>query len=189
MEELSPQSGALALVTNLVMAWNTHQRQTTLDHWRATGERQVDADTLSQLTPIGFKHINFDGVLTFSLGRHRARILPSSPPPDAPDRALGRIQRMLSLLLQGGAASGTFDIDCTGRPMMRVIVHFPYLLRTSQPGSFCVGCIEALSSRQAREELPTASAESLATQVMAPAVLRVCRANNNREPRRPCRLP
>jgi hypothetical protein len=26
-EELSAQSGALALVTNLVMAWNTHQMQ------------------------------------------------------------------------------------------------------------------------------------------------------------------
>ena len=30
-EELSAQSGALALVTNLVMAWNTHQMQATLD--------------------------------------------------------------------------------------------------------------------------------------------------------------
>jgi TnpA family transposase len=40
-EELIAQSGALALVTNLVMAWNTHQMQATLDCWRAEG-RQID---------------------------------------------------------------------------------------------------------------------------------------------------
>jgi hypothetical protein len=32
-------------VTNLVMAWNTHQMQATLDRWRLTGERQVDSET------------------------------------------------------------------------------------------------------------------------------------------------
>lgn len=40
-DELNAQSGALALVTNLVMAWNTHQMQGTLDRWQATGERRV----------------------------------------------------------------------------------------------------------------------------------------------------
>jgi hypothetical protein len=89
VEELSAQSGALALVTNLVMAWNTHHMQATLDHWRSTGQREVDADTLSHLTPMGFEHINFEGVLAFALGRHRARILPSSPSPDVPDAAVG----------------------------------------------------------------------------------------------------
>jgi len=70
------------------MAWNTHQMQATLDRWRATGEREIDAAVLSHLTPMGFEHINFDGVLTFPLGRHRARILPSCPPPEAPDRVV-----------------------------------------------------------------------------------------------------
>jgi len=88
-EELSAQSGALALVTNLVMAWNTHQMQATLDRWRITGERKVDATLLSHITPTGFDNVNFDGVLVFSLGQHRARILPSSPPPETPDRAVG----------------------------------------------------------------------------------------------------
>ncbi|HEU4692186.1 MAG TPA: Tn3 family transposase [Vicinamibacterales bacterium] len=88
-EELSAQSGALALVKNLVMAWNTHQMQGTLDRWQATGERQVDASTAAHLTPMGFEHINFDGVLAFPLSRHRARILPSSSPPAASNQAVG----------------------------------------------------------------------------------------------------
>jgi len=75
-EELGVQTGALALVTNLVMAWNTHQMQDTLDRWRMTGERQIDSETVRHLTPMGFEHINFDGVLSFTLDRHRARILP-----------------------------------------------------------------------------------------------------------------
>src|ERR1017187_253322 len=89
IEELGAQSGALALVTNLVMAWNTHQMQATLDRWRTTGARKVEAVVLSHITPTGFDHVNFDGVLAFSLEQHRARILPSSPPPEAPDRAVG----------------------------------------------------------------------------------------------------
>jgi hypothetical protein len=87
---LGAQSGALALalVTNLVMAWNTHQMQATLDRWRTSGGRNVDPAILSHITPMGFEKVNFDGVLAFSLEQHRARILPSSSPPAAPDRAI-----------------------------------------------------------------------------------------------------
>jgi hypothetical protein len=35
-----------------------------------------------------FDKVNFDGVLAFSLGQHRARILPSSSPPEVSDRAV-----------------------------------------------------------------------------------------------------
>jgi hypothetical protein len=44
--------------------------------------------------------VNFDGVLAFSLEQHRARILPSSPPPEAPDRAVGSVKR--SMLINEG---------------------------------------------------------------------------------------
>jgi Tn3 transposase DDE domain len=70
------------------MAWNTHQMQATLDRWRTSGEREVDAAILSHITPTGFDDINFDGVLAFSLEQHRARILPSSSPPEMPDRVV-----------------------------------------------------------------------------------------------------
>jgi TnpA family transposase len=79
-EELIAQSGTLSLVTNLVMAWNTHQLQATLDRWRAEG-RQIDPQILHHITPMGFEGINFGGILVFPMERYRARWLPSSSPP------------------------------------------------------------------------------------------------------------
>src|SRR6202453_2912351 len=79
-EELIAQSGALALVTNLVMAWNTHQMQATLDRWRVQN-REIDPQILHHITPMGFEGINFDGILVFPVERYRSRLLPSSPPP------------------------------------------------------------------------------------------------------------
>ena len=79
-EALVAQSGALALVTNLVMAWNTHQMQATLDLWLTQG-RQIDSQVLHHITPMGFETINFGGVLVFPMDRYRSRLLPSSPPP------------------------------------------------------------------------------------------------------------
>jgi hypothetical protein len=43
----------------------------------------VDAEVLSHLTPMGFEHINFDGLLVFTLAAHRAQILPTSEPAGA----------------------------------------------------------------------------------------------------------
>lgn len=79
-EELIAQSGALALVTNLVMAWNTHQMQATLDRWRGEG-RSIDRQILHHITPMGFEGINFGGILVFPVDRYRSRLLPSSPSP------------------------------------------------------------------------------------------------------------
>jgi Tn3 transposase DDE domain len=70
------------------MAWNTHQMQATLDRWRTSGERNVESSILSHITPTGFDKVNFDGVLAFSLEQHRARILPSSSPPEVPIRGV-----------------------------------------------------------------------------------------------------
>ncbi len=82
-EELIAQSGALALVTNLVMAWNTHQMQAILDCWRAQGP-QIDPQILHHITPMGFEGINFGGILVFPMERYRSRLLPSSPPRSTP---------------------------------------------------------------------------------------------------------
>ena len=78
-EELIAQSGALSLVTNLVMAWNTHQMQLTLGRWCAEG-RDIDPQILHHITPMGFEHINIAGILVFPMERYRARLLPSSTP-------------------------------------------------------------------------------------------------------------
>jgi hypothetical protein len=81
-EELIAQSGALALVTNLVMAWNTHQMQATLDRWRAKG-REIDPQILHHITPMGFEGINFGASWSFPLtgtGRDYSRRARHRPP-------------------------------------------------------------------------------------------------------------
>lgn len=72
-EEVIAQSGALVLVTNLVMAWNTHHMQATLDRWRLQN-REIDPQILHHITPMGFEGINFGGILVFPLARHRSRL-------------------------------------------------------------------------------------------------------------------
>jgi len=79
-EELSAQSGALALVTNLVIAWNTHALQVTLNRWHAEFGKKIDRATLRHITPMGFEHINFNGVLIFPRDRFRNRLMPSNTP-------------------------------------------------------------------------------------------------------------
>ena len=60
------------MVTNLVMAWNTHQMQATSDRWRAEG-RDIDQKILHHITPMGFEGINFGGKSMFPLQRDTDR--------------------------------------------------------------------------------------------------------------------
>ena len=82
--ELSAQSGALAPVTNLVMGWNTHAMQATLNRWHSEQGKKSDRATLRHITPMGYKPIKFNGMLLFPLDRFRNRLLPSSTPPAQP---------------------------------------------------------------------------------------------------------
>jgi TnpA family transposase len=70
-EELGTISGALTLLANIVMAWNTHHLQVMLD--RAPGDHPDEV--VSRLAPIGHKHINMRGILTFDLARYRSSLL------------------------------------------------------------------------------------------------------------------
>jgi hypothetical protein len=63
--------GALTLLANIVMAWNTHHLQVMLD--RAPGDHPDEV--VSRLAPIGHKHINMRGILTFDLARYRSNLL------------------------------------------------------------------------------------------------------------------
>ena len=72
-EELGAISGALTLLANIVMAWNTHRIQAVIDR---TPNDHPD-DVLSRLAPIGHKHINMRGILTFDLARYSVQ--PASP--------------------------------------------------------------------------------------------------------------
>jgi hypothetical protein len=64
-EQLGAISGALTLLANIVMAWNTHRLQSVLDRALAA---YPDA-ALRRITPIGHQRINPRGILTFDLTR------------------------------------------------------------------------------------------------------------------------
>ena len=74
-EELSAQSHCLALCTNLVMAYNTSCLQRTLDAWRKTSARQIDTGILRFISPMGFEHINFNGVIVFPFQHYADQLL------------------------------------------------------------------------------------------------------------------
>ena len=54
------------MLANIVMAWNTHRIQAVID--RAPNEHPDEV--LSRLAPIGHRHINMRGILTFDLARY-----------------------------------------------------------------------------------------------------------------------
>jgi len=60
------QLGALGLVVNLVVLWNTIYMDAALDQLRAEGY-EVLADDVARLSPLSFKHINMLGRYAFIL--------------------------------------------------------------------------------------------------------------------------
>jgi TnpA family transposase len=63
MEELGAISGALTLLANIVMTWNTHRLQLAIDQ----APSEYPDEVLKGIAPIGYKHINLRGILTFDL--------------------------------------------------------------------------------------------------------------------------
>jgi hypothetical protein len=75
MEELGTISGALTLLANIVMAWNTHRIQLAIDRMLSAYPDEV----LSHIAPIGHKHINLRGILTFDLSQLGPSLLGHPP--------------------------------------------------------------------------------------------------------------
>ena len=74
VEELIATSGALTLVTNCVMAWNSLKLQRALE--RVTDVSQpVALEALRGIGPVGFRHINFRGTYRFPVERYAERLL------------------------------------------------------------------------------------------------------------------
>ena len=65
-EQLVAISGALTLLANIIMAWNTHRLQAVIDQVPNDHSDEV----LSRLAPIGYKHINMRGILRFDFAQH-----------------------------------------------------------------------------------------------------------------------
>jgi TnpA family transposase len=68
-DEMKAISGSHALLTNIVMAWNTSRMQAVVDRWRKQGQT-VDEAWLRRAGPVGFGHINFRGTFSFGVGRY-----------------------------------------------------------------------------------------------------------------------
>lgn len=73
-DELKSISGAHALLTNIVIAWNTMKLQETVDRLKANGER-IDDSILRRIGPVHFGHINFRGTMSFSVDRYASVLL------------------------------------------------------------------------------------------------------------------
>ncbi len=79
-DEMIAISGSHALLTNLVLAWNTHHMQETVDRWRRSGQTIEDA-WLSRMGPAHFAHVNFRGTFRFGIARYAAALLARAPQP------------------------------------------------------------------------------------------------------------
>nr|WP_261313551.1 Tn3 family transposase [Ralstonia mannitolilytica] len=77
-DEMIAISGALSLLTNLVIAWNTERMQTTVDTWQRKGQR-IDDDWLRRMGPAHFAHVNFRGVLSFKIHQFQDALLEAAP--------------------------------------------------------------------------------------------------------------
>ncbi len=70
-EQLAAISGALTLLANIIMAWNTYRMQAVIDQAPTNHPDEV----LSRLAPIRHKHINMRGILEFELAHHASGLL------------------------------------------------------------------------------------------------------------------
>jgi TnpA family transposase len=73
-DELTAISGAHTLLTNLVIAWNTHHMQLTIDDLRKHGV-EIEDSWIARMGPAHFRHINFRGLFNFGVDEYRESLL------------------------------------------------------------------------------------------------------------------
>ena len=57
------------------MAYNTSHLQHTLETWKRQSGREIDAKLQRLISPMGFEHINFNGVIVFPFEHYRTQFL------------------------------------------------------------------------------------------------------------------
>jgi TnpA family transposase len=72
--EMIAISGSHVLLTNLVIAWNTHRMQEIVDRWRKSNQPIEDA-WLRRMGPAHFGHINFRGTFRFGVAKYAEVLL------------------------------------------------------------------------------------------------------------------
>lgn len=73
-DEMQAISGSHALLTNIVLAWNTHRMHEVVQRLRRDGTK-IEDDWLRRIGPAHFSHINFRGMLKFSVERYADALL------------------------------------------------------------------------------------------------------------------
>lgn len=73
-EELQAVSGAHALLTNVVLAWNTMKMHEVMASWKAR-KHPIEDEWLRRMGPGHFEHINFKGTMTFPIERYAEFLL------------------------------------------------------------------------------------------------------------------
>jgi TnpA family transposase len=74
-EQMIAISGALTLLTNVVMAWNTHHIQAQADQSRTS----FPDNLVSHIAPIAHAHINMCGIISFDFSKTRSVLLGVPP--------------------------------------------------------------------------------------------------------------
>lgn len=73
-DEMRAISGSHALLTNVVIAWNTAKMQRVVDRWRRERHPVEDA-WLRRMGPVHFGHINFRGTMAFNIDAFKDALL------------------------------------------------------------------------------------------------------------------
>jgi TnpA family transposase len=73
-DEMKAISGSHALLTNIVVAWNTMKMQGVVDRWRKEKHPIEDA-WLRRMGPVHFWHINFRGTIAFKIEQFEDALL------------------------------------------------------------------------------------------------------------------
>jgi Tn3 transposase DDE domain len=77
-EELIATSGALTLLTNCVMAWNTQRLQRAVERETQRTAPRYCIDALRSIGPVGHRYINFRGTYRFPVERYANRLAASA---------------------------------------------------------------------------------------------------------------
>ena len=76
-DEMKAISGSLALLTNIVLAWNTSRMNDTVERMRKDG-LDIDDARLRRIGPGHFAHINFRGTFRFRIEAYASALLRQS---------------------------------------------------------------------------------------------------------------
>ena len=77
-DEMKAISGSHALLTNIVLAWNTNRMNEVVERLRKDGMK-IDDAWLRRIGPVHFGHINFRGTFRFGVDKYAQALLRQSP--------------------------------------------------------------------------------------------------------------